>query len=1414
MSGYPGLPFRSVDPFTFSQTPVFPAVSLSPLPPGLTGYPTGFYPSSRSYYDPLLPLSPRISSPALPVGFTRAELPYANSLLDPRNQLLRSPNYYLSPNASPLTFDQINSQKDKEVTSLAYEARYRSNSDLGSLARLSAFAPEPHYKTFVSGSDKSRHSFPLSPILDRGGKDSTKYPSFVSPRSKSEYSERTDTKSENLDKKEKPKLWKPFETDSPQKTEDKAKESEGKWQGAEKDSCKSDISNSVVKSDIQGNCVAGLGNTCTNSKKGQPARPVPHYPSCVIKGVTSEKNISFTTFQPWKNDTRVNEASEHQIVSDSFGKTVSGTVHYKPDNYNFPQEQSKSKSGPRRSYIGCENKLPDQLANDVKHDTEAVSTDLSSATPGNVAVSIACSGVANSVNIEGLIEKESENPSVTEHQNNNQLTSNDTDSVDFVAVEYTNSNNVPKTDSEVLNLTESEEKISCNISDSGRANHDTTGEDADVNEKSENHIDIETEVNNEKKKKIVDIVINDIKDHNEILDDLDDDKIKTKSVGKQRRISEVCASLLSLSHVTDNINSAEFAKSTDCVPVDNHSAINKSSSSELSKRKRRNSSLDKHTEQTERVPNTRTSKDPGYRTDYNSNQIGFEEQMTAMSGSCVQGYNNQVSCQSGGMRHPYNYNDNAVSYPPNMAGRNTGNQSFPEGLAHDNAKTLPNQDAKQSINDFKMIKQSKALTNVPQEQPQSDSFNPRLGNQNEYKGSPHDNNSKCSPARMSSSSSGTGPLSYGIFDTDSNTDSNFATSLSNAETNSTDLEQNVEVHNEPPFEWDYLHSKQFVDVIYRNQGCEFSGVVKSDLETLRESDSPKTFLDLDSVTKPKPKGNASKSQGLCKSLDSMYSGMSDNQNYHRKQTSSPYYNQNTKGNSYNSQWGPQRANQNEYISGDTGNGGGKGDGSNSNQGNQNYGSDYQKYSQTSQSNGVSQYDSSKGYQSQYNSQSSSGSSYYHQHSQSGYHGNSYNESNQYYDQNQNSGQSYSSGQGYSNSYQNMNQQYGSSGYRGHGSGQNYQPNSHSPGSNQSYLPSNVESPDIDIPVTPKKEYKKRGRKRKADKEQELNEQALNRPNTIVVLLPNVGPLIHTQNPTDSVDSYDYLNNPVETIFDYTYDESLPPLANQLLQIEQELCQRLMPLKYGYPVNVIYNPLVYAFQTHRDFVTKYCTSQRPILFLGMNPGPYGMSQNGVPFGEVTVVKDWLKVVGAIFKPESEHPKKPVTGLTCTRIEVSGARFWGLFQRICKVPENFFKNCFVANFCPQAYLSESGKNITPPQLGPAEVEPINKYCDASLVELVRLMNTRIIIAVGKYVQTRASKALHNAGIRNVTVECILHPSPINPHANKGWEQIVAKQLIEIGVMQYLNEDREDVQRCIEDWERAAMAAASAKMPEIHE
>ena len=1223
MSGYPGLPFRSVDQFHLSQTPVFPSASLSPLLSGLSGYPSGFVSSSRALYDPLLSLSPRISSPALPVGYVRTDLPYASSLLDPRNQLLRSPNYYLSPNASPLTFDQIYSQKDKDVTALPYEARYRSNTDLVSVPRLPTLAPEPHYKPFT-GTDITKLNFPLelSPNFDRESRDNSRFPTFLSPKYKVDHNERVkDFKDEN---KVKPKLWNPYETDAPLKVgESKSDSHDGSKNSLLKDKCNNNIDACPNKNPFEDKF---LESNSFIKRDHYPTRPVPQYPSGVSKSFT-EKNSSFSTFQPWKSQPSAAVCPE-QLNSI---ECVANSRLEELQNINECQSKSSETSNVLKVETGC-NDISVKEGERKENSLESVSNQQNKDAPDVILIDadLGCSGNSQysteKVNVldfaSDRLQPDTEQPSATEQnlsiscaaindQKNNKTDLNGLgESCESVATDSVIEKESKPNSSEVR--IKSENFIEIEEYETKKTEQDTDSEplsltnNPELDKGTECKVQIDSNVelkSNTHDQHISDHDENDLKAGDEL-----DDKTKSKSVGKQRRISEVCASLFSLSHVTPVVSTTDSTKTTDNLSADTHCAITKSST-DTCKKKRRNSSIDKNPDLSEKISSPKSAKDTGYKTDFNFNQ----NNLSTMSGSCVQEFSPPASCQPS-MRHSYAYGDNAVNYPPNMAGKNS--QCFQENITQENAKNLPNHETKPADVDFKITKlnQPKSFMNLSQEIPQND-FNSRVPNQNEFKGSLLDNNDcKYSPVRAPSSS-GTGNLSYGLFNTDSNSDSNFATSLSNAETVSTDAEINLDIEIEPPFKWDYLHSKQFVDDIYKNQGCEFSGVVKSSIESLRDSDSPKTFLDLDTTTKNKPKVN--KSQGLCSSMDNMYNSMSDNQNFHRKQASSPYYNQNMKGNSYDSQWGPQRANQNEYMSGEPGNTM-KNEGFGSNHSNPNYGEDYQKFGQAGQSKG-GQYDSSKGYQGQYNSQSTGGSSYYsNQHSHDGFHGNNYNENSQYYEPNhQNSNQQYSSGSGYSSSYQNMNQSYGNSNYRNHNSNQNvgmsYQPNSHSPGASQSYLPSNVEGSEMELGagVPPKKQYKKRGRKRKAEKEQELNEQALNRPNTIVQVSTNVGPLIRVENSTDALD-YDYLNNPVETIFDYTYDESLPPIANQFLLLEQELCQRLLPMKYGHPVNCVYNPLIYSFQTHRDFVKKYCTSERPILFLGMNPGPYGMSQNGVSF----------------------------------------------------------------------------------------------------------------------------------------------------------------------------------------------------------
>ena len=75
-------------------------------------------------------------------------------------------------------------------------------------------------------------------------------------------------------------------------------------------------------------------------------------------------------------------------------------------------------------------------------------------------------------------------------------------------------------------------------------------------------------------------------------------------------------------------------------------------------------------------------------------------------------------------------------------------------------------------------------------------------------------------------------------------------------------------------------------------------------------------------------------------------------------------------------------------------------------------------------------------------------------------------------------------------------------------------------------------------------------------------------------------------------------------------ETSSHLVRQFLETELRLCNSLSKLEYPQPVTHIYNPVDYAFEPHSCFVKKYCNTTKHIMFMGMNPGPYGMAQTGV------------------------------------------------------------------------------------------------------------------------------------------------------------------------------------------------------------
>jgi len=236
-------------------------------------------------------------------------------------------------------------------------------------------------------------------------------------------------------------------------------------------------------------------------------------------------------------------------------------------------------------------------------------------------------------------------------------------------------------------------------------------------------------------------------------------------------------------------------------------------------------------------------------------------------------------------------------------------------------------------------------------------------------------------------------------------------------------------------------------------------------------------------------------------------------------------------------------------------------------------------------------------------------------------------------------------------------------------------------------------------------------------------------------------------------------------------------VHPLVAISRDLSETLAPMSFGPPVTHVYDPLRYARVPHEAYLKRYGDGPKEVLFLGMNPGPFGMAQTGVPFGEVAHVRDWLGICGPVGKPEREHPKRPVRGFDCERSEVSGRRFWGWAAERWGTPEAFFARFFVGNYCPLVFMEgERGTNRVPEKLRKAEREPLLAACDEALRRLVEVLRPRWVVGVGKWACVRAELALQG---RAVKVGQVLHPSPANPHANRGWAPRAEAQLAELGI-----------------------------------
>ena len=232
----------------------------------------------------------------------------------------------------------------------------------------------------------------------------------------------------------------------------------------------------------------------------------------------------------------------------------------------------------------------------------------------------------------------------------------------------------------------------------------------------------------------------------------------------------------------------------------------------------------------------------------------------------------------------------------------------------------------------------------------------------------------------------------------------------------------------------------------------------------------------------------------------------------------------------------------------------------------------------------------------------------------------------------------------------------------------------------------------------------------------------------------------------------------------------------LVTIQRSLSAELEPVRFGLPVTHVYDPLVYARRPHEEYLSRYGRPGCEAVLVGMNPGPWGMAQTGVPFGAVGAVRDWLGIDGPVGRPPLEHPDRPVLGFACRREEASGRRLWGWAAERFRTPAAFGRRFFVWNYCPLIFFDAAGRNITPDKLRAAERTGLFAACDRALRKVLEILAPRWVIGVGAFAESRAREAIEGLGLR---VGRIPHPSPASPIANRGWAAQAEAAFRRIGI-----------------------------------
>lgn len=225
----------------------------------------------------------------------------------------------------------------------------------------------------------------------------------------------------------------------------------------------------------------------------------------------------------------------------------------------------------------------------------------------------------------------------------------------------------------------------------------------------------------------------------------------------------------------------------------------------------------------------------------------------------------------------------------------------------------------------------------------------------------------------------------------------------------------------------------------------------------------------------------------------------------------------------------------------------------------------------------------------------------------------------------------------------------------------------------------------------------------------------------------------------------------------------------LHRIARRLARDAAALRWRTPSHV-YNPLIYAWPAYREYLGRYGERRGRVLLLGMNPGPWGMAQTGVPFGDVVMVREWFKIESRLGRRlPKQHRKYPILGMACQRNEGSGSRLWRWAQQRFRTPEDFFARFFVWNYCPLLFIGD-GHNLTPEHLSRREAAALTLVCDRALAAVVHTLEPAAVVGIGRYAERRAQELLGE----QADVRYLAHPSPASPAANRHWPMLAERAL----------------------------------------